>query len=121
MAQLKEISKNSKEVREATKCSRIPKKHLNDFFAELVEQRGAMGAALFVVDEDAILAEAFDWEESAKGKQFWSDLEKKMLEKSGIIAVVDDSFEQDKTDEAQSSLVAIHTQLRELINLLKIS
>ena len=119
MAQLKEISRDSKKVSEATQCCRIPKKHLNKFFEELTRQRGRIGACEFVLNEEAVLAEAFDWEESVDGRQFWSDLENKMLEKAGIIAIKTDSLEQDRDEEAQSGLVAIHTQLRELIQLLK--
>jgi hypothetical protein len=128
MAQLTEIKRESKEVYEATLCSKIPKKYLNDFFAELIRQRGKMAAAHFLVDdEEGILAEAFDWQESVKGKEFWSNLENKMLTKAGMIVVKKEDAMLDICseklnnirDKRSEELAAIHADMRKLLELLK--
>jgi len=128
MAQLKEIKRESKEVYEATLCSKIPKKYRNDFFAELIRQRGKMAAAHFLIDDDeGILAEAFDWQESVKGKKFWSNLENKMLNKAGILvekrseSMLDECTEKlnNIRDQRSEELSAIHADMRKLLELLK--
>ena len=128
MAQLVEINRESKEVYEATLCSKIPKKYRNDFFAELLRQRGKIAAAYFLIDDDeGILAEAFDWQESVKGKEFWSDLENKMLTKAGMIVVKKEETISDECteklnnikDKHSEELAAIHVDIRKLLELLK--
>jgi len=128
MAQLTEIKRESKEVYEATLCSKIPKKYRNDFFAELIRQRGKMAAAHFLIDDDeGILAEAFDWQESVKGKKFWSNLENKMLNKAGILvekrseSMLDECTEKlnNIRDQRSEELSAIHADMRKLLELLK--
>ena len=128
MAQLVEINRESKEVYEATLCSKIPKKYQNDFFAELLRQRGKIAAAHFLIDDDeGILAEAFDWQESVKGKEFWSNLENKMLTKAGMIVVkkedciLDECSEKINNirDQRSEELSAIHADMRKLLKMLK--
>ena len=128
MAQLTEIKRESKEVYEATLCSKIPKKYQNDFFAELIRQRGKTAAAYFLLDDDeGILAEAFDWQESVKGKEFWSNLENKMLTKAGMIVVKKEDTMLDECteklnnirDKRSEELAAIHADMRKLLELLK--
>ena len=128
MAQLVEINRESKEVYEATLCSKIPKKYQNDFFAELLRQRGKIGASYFLLDDkEGILAEAFDWQESVKGKEFWSNLENKMLTKAGMIVVkkedciLDECSEKINNirDQRSEELSAIHADMRKLLKMLK--
>ena len=129
MAQLVKIDRESEEVYEATLCSKIPKKYRNDFFAELIRQRGKMAAAHFLIDDDeGILAEAFDWQESVKGKEFWSNLENKMLTKAGMIVVkkedstlLDECSEKINNirDQRSEELAAIHADMRKLLKMLK--
>ena len=128
MAQLTEIKRESKEVYEATLCRKIPKKYRNDFFAELIRQRGKTQAAYFLLDDDeGILAEAFDWQESVKGKEFWSNLENKMLTKAGMIVVKKEDAMLDECteklnnirDKRSEELSAIHADMRKLLELLK--
>lgn len=129
MAQLVKIDRESKEVYEATLCSKIPKKYRNDFFSELIRQRGKMQAAHFLIDDDeGILAEAFDWQESVKGKEFWSNLENKMLTKAGMIVVkkedsnlLDECSEKlnNIRDQRSEELSAIHDDMRKLLEILK--
>lgn len=129
MAQLVKIDRESKEVYEATLCSKIPKKYQNEFFSELIRQRGKTAAAYFLLDDDeGILAEAFDWQESVKGKEFWSNLENKMLTKAGMIVVKkEDSTLLDECseklnnirDKRSEELAAIHADMRKLLELLK--
>jgi len=131
MAQLVEINRESKEVYEATLCSKIPKKYRNDFFAELLRQRGKIAAAYFLIDDDeGILAEAFDWQESVKGKEFWSNLENEMLTKAGMIVVKKEDAMLDicseklnniieQRDQRSEELAAIHADMRKLLELLK--
>lgn len=136
MAQLKEISRDSKEVYNATLCSKIPKKYLNDFFEELLRQRGKKHAAYFLLNNDeGILSEAFDWRSSVKGGDFWSNLENKMLSKAGIIVETVDSLDiEDNSldiedecieklnnirDQRSEELAAIHADMRRLLELLK--
>lgn len=128
MAQLVKIDRESKEVYEATLCSKIPKKYQNDFFAELLRQRGKTAAAYFLLDDDeGILAEAFDWQESIKGKEFWSDLENKMLTKAGMIVVKKEDCMLDECsekinnirDQRSEELSAIHADMRKLLKMLK--
>ena len=129
MAQLVKIDRESKEVYEATLCSKIPKKYRNDFFAELIRQRGKTAAAYFLLDDDeGILAEAFDWQESVKGKEFWSNLENKMLTKAGMIVVkkedsklLDECSEKlnNIRDKRSEELSAIHADMRKLLEILK--
>lgn len=129
MAQLVQIDRESREVYEATLCSKIPKKYQNDFFAELLRQRGKIGASYFLLDDDeGILAEAFDWQESVKGKEFWSDLENKMLTKAGMIVVkkensnlLDECSEKINNirDQRSEELSAIHADMRKLLEILK--
>lgn len=128
MAQLVKIDRESKEVYEATLCSKIPKKYQNDFFSELIRQRGKMQATYFLLDDnEGILAEAFDWQESVKGKEFWSNLENKMLTKAGMIvvkkedAILDECSEKlnNIRDKRSEELSAIHADMRKLLELLK--
>lgn len=128
MAQLVKIDRESKEVYEATLCSKIPKKYRNDFFEELIRQRGKMAAAHFLIDDDeGILAEAFDWQESVKGKEFWSNLENKMLTKAGMIVVKKEDAMLDECseklnnirDKRSEELSAIHADMRKLLEILK--
>ena len=129
MAQLVKIDRESDEVYNATLCSKIPKKYRNDFFAELIRQRGKMAAAHFLIDDDeGILAEAFDWQESVKGKEFWSNLENKMLTKAGMIVVkkedstlLDECSEKINNirDQRSEELSAIHADMRKLLKMLK--
>ena len=128
MAQLVKIDRESKEVYEATLCSKIPKKYQNDFFAELLRQRGKTAAAYFLLDDDeGILAEAFDWQESVKGKEFWSNLENKMLTKAGMIVVKKEDAMLDECteklnnirDQRSEELSAIHADMRKLLKILK--
>lgn len=128
MAQLVKIDRESKEVYEATLCSKIPKKYRNDFFAELLRQRGKTAAAYFLLDDDeGILAEAFDWQESVKGKEFWSNLENKMLTKAGMIVVKKEDCMLDECseklnnikDKRSEELSAIHADMRKLLEILK--
>ena len=129
MAQLVKIDRESEEVYNATLCSRIPKKYRNDFFAELIRQRGKTAAAYFLLDDDeGILAEAFDWQESVKGKEFWSNLENKMLTKAGMIVVkkedstlLDECSEKINNirDQRSEELSAIHADMRKLLKMLK--
>ncbi len=128
MAQLTEIKRESKEVYEATLCSKIPKKYQNDFFAELLKQRGVKLASIFLLnDDEGILAEAFDWKVSVEGVEFWSDLENKMLTKAGIIVVKKEDTILDECtgklnnirDELSEELAAIHADMRKLLELLK--
>lgn len=128
MAQLVKIDRESDEVYNATLCSKIPKKYQNDFFAELLRQRGKTAAAYFLLDDDeGILAEAFDWQESVKGKEFWSNLENKMLTKAGMIVVKKEDCILDECseklnnirDKSSEELAAIHADMRKLLELLK--
>jgi len=128
MAQLVKIDRESKEVYQATLCSKIPKKYQNDFFAELIRQRGKMAAVHFLLDDDeGILAEAFDWQESVKGKEFWGDLENKMLNKAGILvekrseSMLDECSEKlnNIRDQRIEELAAIHADMRKLLEILK--
>ena len=128
MAQLVKIDRESREVYEATLCSKIPKKYRNDFFAELIRQRGKTAAAYFLLDDDeGILAEAFDWQESVKGKEFWSNLENKMLTKAGMIVVKKEDAMLDECteklnnirDQRSEELSAIHADMRKLLKILK--
>jgi len=128
MAQLVKIDRESKEVYQATLCSKIPKKYQNDFFAELIRQRGKINASYFLLDdEEGILAEAFDWQESVKGKEFWSDLENKMLTKAGMIVVKKEDAMLDECteklnnirDQRSEELAAIHADMRKLLEILK--
>ena len=128
MAQLVKIDRESDEVYNATLCSKIPKKYRNDFFAELIRQRGKTAAAYFLLDDDeGILAEAFDWQESVKGKEFWSNLENKMLTKAGMIVVKKEDAMLDECteklnnirDKRSEELSAIHADMRKLLEILK--
>lgn len=128
MAQLVKIDRDSKEVYEATLCSKIPKKYRNDFFSELIRQRGKRQAAHFLLDDDeGTLAEAFDWQESVKGKEFWRDIENKMLTKAGMIVVKKEDTMLDECseklnnirDKRSEELAAIHADMRKLLELLK--
>ena len=128
MAKLVKIDRESKEVYEATLCRKIPKKYQNDFFAELLRQRGKMAASYFLLDDDeGILAEAFDWKESVKGREFWSNLEDKMLTKAGMVVVKEGDAMLDECteklnnirDQRSEELSAIHADMRKLLELLK--
>lgn len=128
MAQLVKIDRESEEVYNATLCSKIPKKYRNDFFEELIRQRGKMQAAHFLIDDDeGILAEAFDWQESVKGKEFWSNLENKLLNKAGIVVVKKEDAMLDECseklnnirDKRSEELSAIHADMRKLLEMLK--
>ena len=125
MAQLVEIDRESDLVYKATRCSKIPKKYLNDFFAELVAQRGVRLAWAFIEEGNGILAEAFDWKASVKGNDFWNDLENKLLSKAGIVveskSIEDECCKKINNikDQRNEELSAIHSDMRKLLEILK--
>lgn len=118
MGEFREISRRSEQYRNATRCFKVPKKHLTTFFEELVRQRGVALSTEFVIDQESILMEAFDWDKSVKGGQFWIDMENKMLKKEGIIAVESESV-NNNDDEMPEGYSAIHAQLKGILEFLK--
>jgi len=74
---LESIKKDSSidfSVDEETKVTYMPEEYMISFFEELVKVRGVDSARQFI-EREGTMAEAFPWALSAKGHQYWQDVE----------------------------------------------
>jgi len=116
---LVEITADSKVFREATKCFKVPQKYFNDFFSEIIKQNG-LANAFSMIHSEVTIRECFKWEDSDKGGQFWSDVEDEMLLEAGIMSEKRCNKDKEtKTSERIEDLAAIHSDIKELLNLLR--